>query len=165
MASLVLHLLTVFLGALFIFLGHVKLTPQLFPEYHAQMKNEFGKFNKEFPFHRQTGWRPYAKNYRLAVGITEVTCGFLLLFGNDCFETFSRAMSVLLSSQGFSQTLANIVLVGIMTNAIMTFQKLNYGLEYVVTSILIAFVLVLRLAFASRVTAGQTAQSTKRKAE
>ena len=98
MASLGLHLLTVFLGALFIFLGHVKLTPQFFPEYHAQVKNEFGKFNKEFPFHRQTGWRPYAKNYRLAVGITEMTCGFLLLLGNDGFQTFSRAMSVLLFS-------------------------------------------------------------------
>ena len=76
-------------------------------------------------------------------------------------------MSVLLFSlsQGFSQTLANIVLVGIMTNAIMTFQKLNYGLEYVVTAILIAFILVLRLAFASRATGGHTAQKPKRKAE
>jgi len=81
--GLVLHLLTVLLGVLFLFLGHLKVTPQFFPEYHTQIKNEFGKFNKEFPLHRQTGWRPYAKNYRIALGITEVVCGLLLLLGKN----------------------------------------------------------------------------------
>jgi uncharacterized membrane protein YphA (DoxX/SURF4 family) len=88
MASLVLHLLTVLLGVLFIFFGHLKLTPQFFPEYHTHIKNEFGKFNKEFPLHRQTGWRPYAKNYRLALGITEVACGSLLLLGKNFIYSF-----------------------------------------------------------------------------
>jgi uncharacterized membrane protein YphA (DoxX/SURF4 family) len=83
MASLVLHLLTVSLGVAFLFFGHLKLTPQFFPDYHNYVKNEFGKLNKEFPFHRQTGWRPYAKNYRITLGITEVACGFLLLLGKD----------------------------------------------------------------------------------
>ena len=81
MGSLVLRLLTILLGVLFIFLGHIKLSPQFFPEYHSYIKNEFGKFNKEFPLHRQTGWRPYAKNYRLTLGITETVCGILLLLG------------------------------------------------------------------------------------
>lgn len=86
MASLVLHLLTIVIAVLFLFLGHLKLTGQFFPDYHTQAKNEFGKFNKEFPLHRQTGWRPYAKTYRLAIGITEVTCGVLLLLGKDRFD-------------------------------------------------------------------------------
>ncbi len=90
MASLALHLLTISLGVLFLFLGHLKLTPQFFPEYHTQIKNEFGKLNKEFPFHRQTGWRPYAKNYRIALGITEVACGLLLLLGKTLIDRLKR---------------------------------------------------------------------------
>jgi hypothetical protein len=81
MASFGLHLLTVFLGVLFIFLGHVKLTPQFFPEYHTQIRNEFGKINKEFPFYHLTGWRPYAKNYRNAIGAAETALGTLLILG------------------------------------------------------------------------------------
>jgi uncharacterized membrane protein YphA (DoxX/SURF4 family) len=79
MTSLALHLLTVVLAVIFIFLGHIKLTPQFFPEYHSQTRNEFGKLNKEFPFYQLTGWRPYAKNYRLAVGVIEMSAGTLLL--------------------------------------------------------------------------------------
>ncbi len=79
MASLGLHLLTVVLGVIFVFLGHVKLTPQFFPEYHAQVKNEFGKLNKEFPLFQVTGWRPYAKTYRIAVGAAEMSAGCLLI--------------------------------------------------------------------------------------
>jgi hypothetical protein len=81
MASLVLHLLTISLGVLFIFVGHLHLTPQFFPEIHNQIKTEYGKFNKEFPLHRQTGWRPYAKTYRIALGATSVVSGILLLLG------------------------------------------------------------------------------------
>ncbi len=79
MASLGLHLLTVVLGVIFIFLGHIKLTPQFFPEYHSQIRNEFGNLNKEFPLYKITGWRPYAKSYRIAVGVAEVSAGTLLL--------------------------------------------------------------------------------------
>jgi len=79
MASLALHLLTVILGVTFMFLGHIKLTPQFFPEYHSQIKNEFGQLNKEFPFYQITGWRPYAKNYRIVLGVAETSAGCLLL--------------------------------------------------------------------------------------
>lgn len=81
MASLASHLLTVLLAVFFIFLGHLHITGQFFPELHTQIKNEYGKFNKEFPFHRQTGWRPYAKDYRFGVGILQVISGALLLLG------------------------------------------------------------------------------------
>jgi uncharacterized membrane protein YphA (DoxX/SURF4 family) len=90
MASLGLHLLTIVLGVLFIFLGHVKLTPQFFPEQHTHIKNEFGRFNKEFPLHRQTGWRPYAKTYRIGFGIAEVVCGIFLLLGKNFIYYFER---------------------------------------------------------------------------
>ena len=89
MASLGLHLLTVLLGVTFVFLGHVKLTPQFFPEYHTQVKNEFGKLNKEFPLYQITGWRPYAKNYRIGVGIAEMSAGTLLLLAGGKQTNFT----------------------------------------------------------------------------
>ena len=90
MASLTLHLLTIVLGVVFIFLGQVKLSPQFFPEYHTFARNEFGKFNKEFPFYQQTGWRPLAKNYRTAVGVLEMSAGTLfLLAGGSSSLRFS----------------------------------------------------------------------------
>ncbi|CAF1238630.1 unnamed protein product [Rotaria sp. Silwood1] len=146
MASLGLHVLTLILGSLFIFMGHIKITPQFFPEQHTYIKNEFGKFNKEFPFHRQTGWRPYAKNYRLAIGITEVACGFLLVLG-------------------FFSTLANLILLMVMINAIITFQKLNYPMEYIGVLICISFLLLLRLVLASRSKVKQSIKSTTTKVE
>jgi uncharacterized membrane protein YphA (DoxX/SURF4 family) len=90
MASLTLHLLTVLLGVIFVFLGHIKLTGQFFPEYHTQIKNEFGKLNKEFPLYQLTGWRPYAKNYRIGVGVAEMSAGSLLLLAGGMRIIFYR---------------------------------------------------------------------------
>ena len=162
MASLVLHLLTVVIAVLFLFFGHLKLTGQFFPDYHKQIKNEFGKFNNEFPLHRQTGWRPYAKNYRLAVGITEVTCGVLLLLG----ETVAvRPRIYSSSSAGIWPNLANIVLILSMTNGIVTLTKLNYGVEYIAGLILVSFLLVFRLVLVSRSSAAQPVKSPRKKVE
>ncbi|CAF1479106.1 unnamed protein product, partial [Adineta ricciae] len=43
------------------------------------IKQEFGRNNKVFPFYQLTGWRPFAKNYRLTVGIVEIVCGITLV--------------------------------------------------------------------------------------
>lgn len=86
MASLGLHLLTVCLGVVLIFLGHVKLTDHFFPVYHSQARTEFGKLNTVFPLYKQTGWRPYAKNYRVAIGIIETSCGSLMLLAGGWFS-------------------------------------------------------------------------------
>ncbi|CAF0831465.1 unnamed protein product [Rotaria sordida] len=146
MASLGLHLLTLILGVVFIFSGHVKLTPQFFPEQHTHIKNEFGKYNKEFPLYHQTGWRPYAKNYRITIGITEIVCGIFLLLG-------------------FSQTLATLVLLMVMINAIVTFQKINYPIEYTGIFVVVSLLLLLRLGLTARSTVKQTVKSTKAKIE
>ncbi|CAF0918737.1 unnamed protein product [Rotaria sordida] len=148
MASLGLHLLTIVLGAIFIFLGHIKLTPQFFPEYHTQVRNEFGKLNKEFPFYHLTGWRPYAKNYRIAVGVAEMSSGTLLLLGG-----------------ALSQSMANMVLLVIMISMIIAFQKLHYSMEYIGGAIFLAFLLVLRFVLASKSKAIKTAKTAKRNLE
>ncbi|CAF3685498.1 unnamed protein product [Rotaria sp. Silwood1] len=167
MASLGLHVLTLILGSLFIFMGHIKITPQFFPEQHTYIKNEFGKFNKEFPFHRQTGWRPYAKNYRLAIGITEVACGFLLVLGkrNFLFINYNCFFFHIDKFVGFFSTLANLILLMVMINAIITFQKLNYPMEYIGVLICISFLLLLRLVLASRSKVKQSIKSTTTKVE
>jgi len=96
MASLTLHLLTLVLGVVFVFLGHIKLTPQFFPEYHGHIRNEFGKLNKEFPLYQVTGWRPYAKNYRLGLGIAEMSAGTLLLLAGGLKNKDKRRLMKLL---------------------------------------------------------------------
>jgi hypothetical protein len=48
-------------------------------------KQEFGRFNKVFPFFKYTKWRPFSKNYRLFVGGIEILCGSILLFGNTIY--------------------------------------------------------------------------------
>ncbi|CAF1087412.1 unnamed protein product [Adineta steineri] len=148
MTSLTLHLLTIVISVIFIFLGHIQLTPQFFPEYHNQIRNEYGKLNKEFPFYHLTNWRPYAKNYRIATGVIEMSSGSLLLLGG-----------------GFSQTMANIVLLAITANTIISFQKLNYDMEYMAIAIFLTFLLTFRLILVSRSKASHAAKAAKRKIE
>ncbi|CAF0760341.1 unnamed protein product [Didymodactylos carnosus] len=148
MASLGLHLLTIVLGVFFIFLGHLKVTPQFFPEYHNYIKNEFGKYNKEFPFYRQTNFRPYAKNYRLGVGITEMICGALLILGG-----------------GFLKTLSNIILLALTVVATLTFQKLHYSIEYTAPILLTTFLLVARMLMALKSKTVEVVKSAKKNVE
>jgi hypothetical protein len=67
--------------------------------------------------------------------------------------------------KGFAQTLANIILLAVMTNAIITFQKLNYGVEYLAASIGIVFLLVVRLVLVSKSKGKQIIKTVKKKAE
>jgi len=131
------------LGVFFIFLGHLHLTPQFFPEYHNHLKNEFGKFNKEFPLHRQTGWRPFAKNYRLGVGIAEILCGGLLIL-----------------EAGPLQILANVVLLAMSGYSIMTFKQLNYKIEYIASATLVSLLLAALLYMRLSVRTTKTSRST-----
>jgi hypothetical protein len=52
-----------------------------------------------------------------------------------------------------------------MTNAIITFQKLNYGVEYIAASIGITFLLVVRLVLVSKAKAKQVVKTVKKKVE
>ena len=86
MHPLPLYLLTNVLGVLFIFLGNIKLTPQFFPEYYEQCRQQFGILNKEFPFYHQTHYRPLPKSYRTTVGAIETGAGTLLILGYRRFH-------------------------------------------------------------------------------
>ena len=77
--SLPLTALSLLLGFFFIFIGIIKVTPYVNADIFRDMKQEFGRFNKVFPFYSLTGWRPFAKNYRLFVGWTEVISGAVMV--------------------------------------------------------------------------------------
>jgi hypothetical protein len=150
---------------IFIFLGHIKLTGQFFPEYHTQIKNEFGKLNKEFPLYHLTGWRPYAKTYRIGVGVAEMSAGSLLLLAGGMRIIFYRNKRLVFFVLAFSQSFANLVLLVIMINMTIAFQKLHYGVEYIAGAIFLTFLLVLRLVLASKSKATQAVKTVKKNVE
>jgi hypothetical protein len=53
----------------------------------------------------------------------------------------------------------------IMTNAIITLQKLNYSLEWIGGSIFLSFLLAIRLVLVSQTKAKQAVRSAKSKIE
>ncbi|CAF3369398.1 unnamed protein product [Rotaria socialis] len=128
MSSLALHVLTLTLGLFFILVGQFKVTPKLFPDIHQDMKHEFGRVNKVFPFYKMTGWRPFAKNYRMTVGITEIVCGIILIL-----------------LPGRLKQLANVVLLAIMLGAVYTHYALGDKLDRIAPGIIFGLLLFTRL--------------------
>jgi len=128
MASIALTVLTLTLGMFFIFVGQFKITPQFFPDIHEDMRREFGRVNKVFPFYQQTGWRPFAKNYRLAVGIAEVVGGAILVL-----------------IPGRLKQVANVVLLGVMLGAVYTHYVLHDKFERMAPGLVFSLLLITRL--------------------
>ncbi|CAF1226165.1 unnamed protein product [Adineta ricciae] len=128
MNSLAPSVLTLTLGMFFILMGQFKVTPRYFPDVYEDMKQEFGRNNKVFPFYQLTGWRPYAKNYRLTVGIIEIVCGITLVL-----------------IPGRLKQLANIVLLILMLGAIYTHYALNDKFDRMAPGIIFSLLLFARL--------------------
>ncbi|CAF3485881.1 unnamed protein product [Rotaria sp. Silwood1] len=128
MSSLALTVLTLTVGMFFILTGQFKVTSKFFPDIHEDMRHEFGRINKVFPFYKITGWRPYAKNYRMTVGIIEVICGVILIL-----------------IPGRLKQLANIVLLVLMLGAVYTHYALHDKLDRMAPEIIICLLLVTRL--------------------
>ena len=58
----------------------------------------------------------------------------------------------------FSQSMANVVLLVIITNMIIALQKLHYSIEYIAAATFLGFLLVLRLVLTSRTRTIRTAK-------
>jgi uncharacterized membrane protein len=65
----------------------------------------------------------------------------------------------------FSQSVANMILLVIVTNLIIAFIKLNYSIEYIGAGIFLAFLLLLRLVLTSRSNAIRAVKTAKRNVE
>lgn len=61
--------------------------------------------------------------------------------------------------------MANMILLLIMTNMIIAFQKLHYNIEYIGAGIFLAFLLLLRLIIASKSKATKVVKTAKRNIE
>jgi len=130
----------------FILIGQFKVTPKFFPEVHEDMKREFGRVNSVFPFYKTTGWRPFAKNYRMTVGIAEIVCGATLVL-----------------IPGPPKQLANIILLIIMLGAVYTHYALHDKFERMAPGLVFSLLLITRLIIYRQVT--QREKSTSKKTE
>ena len=66
-------------GAFFIFLGLLKVTPQISKDLHKDLRNEYAKYAKAFPLSKQLDFKVPSKWFRRSVGVTEILCGILLM--------------------------------------------------------------------------------------
>lgn len=80
MAKIVLPILSIILGAFFMSIGVVKLTPAVNRDVHDLMQKNFQKAAKVFPFSAITGYVPEPNLFRIAIGCTEVISGIILIF-------------------------------------------------------------------------------------
>ncbi|XP_003430452.1 transmembrane protein 35B [Ornithorhynchus anatinus] len=81
--------LRVCLGLFFALTGAAKLTEQLSPQVHAQMKAQFVQFADVFPL-KDLGYQPDPDRYLQAVGWIELAAGFLLAFGPQLLREISN---------------------------------------------------------------------------
>jgi len=109
-----------------------------------------------------TNWRPFAKNYRLAVGITEVVCGAILVLipGLILYILFKNQTVLFL---GRLKQLANLVLLIIMTGAVYTHFILGDKFERMAPGLVFALLLLTRLIIHRQVTQREKGSSTEKK--
>ncbi len=67
------------LGAFFIFLGALKVTPRLSRDLHKDLRTEYAKYAKVFPMAKTLDFKVPSKYYRRAVGVGEIVCGLMLM--------------------------------------------------------------------------------------
>ncbi|CAF0948761.1 unnamed protein product [Rotaria sordida] len=144
MSSVALFVITLTIGIFFILIGQFKVTSKFFPDIHEDMRHEFGRINKVFPLYKITGWRPYAKNYRMTIGIIEIICGIILVVG-----------------PGRLKQLANSVLLMLMLGAVYTHYALHDKLDRMAPGIIFGLLLFTRLIICAQEKRSRNEQSTK----
>merc|ERR1711970_1306491 len=79
MTALVIRSLNILLGIFYIFLGLLKITPNIIRDLHKDLRSEYAKYTKVFPFAKSLGYKVPSKWYRRGVGGVEIFCGLVLL--------------------------------------------------------------------------------------
>lgn len=79
MGSIVLKSLSILLGLFFIFIGLMKLTPHISKELHRDLRKNYVKYAKVFPFSTLFDFKLPSKWYRRSVGGLEVFCGLAMV--------------------------------------------------------------------------------------
>jgi len=94
--SLVLTTLSVFLGLFFIFVGSMKITPNINREMHREIRRNFVQYARVFPTAVLFALRVSPKWLRLVVGWAEVCCGTTLLLIPGHVKQFVNTILLLL---------------------------------------------------------------------
>lgn len=76
--TIVLRSLSILLGLFFVFVGLLKLTPSISKDLYKDLRNDYVKYAKVFPFAELFGFKVTSKWYRKCVGVTEVICGLAM---------------------------------------------------------------------------------------
>lgn len=127
-------------------------------------RREFGRINKVFPFYEITGWRPFAKNYRLTVGITEVVCGaILVLIPGKLFKFLSFKKNSYFICSGRLKQLANFVLLVVMLGAVYTHYALHDKFDRMAPGLVFSLLLVTRLIIHRQVSQREKRSQTQKK--
>lgn len=79
MGSIVLKSLSILLGLFFIFIGLMKLTPHISKDLHRDLRKNYVKYAKVFPFSTLFDFKLPSKWYRRSVGGLEVLCGLAMV--------------------------------------------------------------------------------------
>lgn len=128
MKSIVLTTLSVFLGLFFIFVGSMKVTPNINREMHREIRRNFVQYSKVFPLSKLLNFKMNPKLYRLFIGWSEVVCGTILVL-----------------VPGRIKQLANGALLVLMLGAVYTHAALRDKFERMAPSIVFSLMLGCRL--------------------
>ncbi|XP_022902195.1 novel acetylcholine receptor chaperone [Onthophagus taurus] len=78
MGTIVLKSLSVLLGLFFVFVGLLKISSFLSKDLHKDLRKEYVKYAKVFPFAEMMNMKIPSKWYRRTVGASEIVCGLAM---------------------------------------------------------------------------------------
>ncbi|OQR74994.1 transmembrane protein 35-like [Tropilaelaps mercedesae] len=126
--SIVLTTLSVFMGLFFIFVGSMKITPNINREMHREIRRNFVQYAKVFPSAVLFALRVSPKWLRLVVGWVEVCCGTTLLL-----------------IPGHIKQLVNVILLVLCLGAVYTHAMLKDPFERMAPALFFTLLLGCRL--------------------
>ncbi|XP_044596190.1 novel acetylcholine receptor chaperone isoform X1 [Cotesia glomerata] len=113
MASIVLKSLSILLGIFFVFVGTLKITSYLSKDLHKDLRKEYVKYAKVFPFAELLNFKVPSKWYRRVVGSLEIICGFTM---------------AIVPNRKIKNT-SNVILLCLMLMAVYSHHRLDDKLE------------------------------------
>ena len=97
MSKIVLKSLSILLGAFFIFLGVLKISPKISKDLHKDLRTEYAKYAKVFPLAKTLEFKVPSKWYRRTVGGSEILCGIIMMLipsrGTETEHSFDSFMT------------------------------------------------------------------------
>ncbi len=125
MSKIVLKSLSILLGAFFIFLGVLKISPKISKDLHKDLRSEYAKYAKVFPLAKTLDFKVASKWYRRSVGGLEICCGIVMM----------------LIPSRVTKNLANILLLGLKILNVYSHWAIND--EFARTAPSLVFLLML----------------------